>query len=63
MRNLQFGNFVPGSIGSVLSAVFKGGRVGDTLWRTGAAAMPVVPGMRALWPVVGENGTKNGRRA
>ena len=50
MRNLQIGIFVTGCIVFLLSAVFMGGWVGDTLWRTGVGAMLVVLAMRALWP-------------
>ncbi len=63
MRNLQIGIFVLGSIGFLLSAVFMGGWVGDTLWRTGVAAMLVVLAMRALWPAGRGTGTEKGKSA
>ena len=63
MRNLQVGIFVTGSIAFLLSAVFMGGWVGDTLWRTGIAAMLVALAMRALWPAERVDATEKGKTA
>jgi hypothetical protein len=50
MRNLQVGIFVFGIVAFLVSVVFMGGWIGDSLWRAGVAAMLIVLAMRAVWP-------------
>ena len=51
MRKLQTWIFGLGFVSFLVSIVFMGGWVGDTLWRAGVAAMLTVIAMRTLWPV------------
>jgi hypothetical protein len=50
MRNLQVAIFILGVLAFLGSAVFVGQGTGDTLWRTGVAAMLVDAIFTRLWP-------------
>lgn len=50
MRNLQIAFFVVGVLAFVAAAFFVGEGMGDTLWRTGVAAMLTSLTLKGLWP-------------
>jgi hypothetical protein len=50
MRNLQIAIFILGVLAFLGSAAFIGLGMGDTLWRTGVAAMLVDAIFTRLWP-------------
>lgn len=52
MRQVQIGIFAIGLVSFVASAFFVGGEMGDTLWRTGVAAMLLDMVFMRLWPAL-----------
>jgi hypothetical protein len=50
MRLLQVAIFIAGVVAFLGSAVFIGQGTGDTLWRTGVAAMLIDAIFMRLWP-------------